>query len=285
MAKRRKSLINTIMALNEQRRLTLFVGAGVSIGCGLPDWDELTKKVIAKVWKTDPITIELMNGYGNIQATRYARKKAGDQFNRVVRDSLYEKEGYEVSSLVHAIAKSGIDNICTFNFDDLLEDAILQNAIEPNVAVLGEPFWPSYQKPNIIHPHGLLERTASQNDLSKQRIIFSETEYNELYSDPYSWANLAQLSLLITHSALFIGLSLSDPNLRRLIDVTRRRGFNNQHFAIIKDPTKGRTKREQNYFRKVRTMREIDLKELGITPWFVNDYEYIEEIISCISIF
>ncbi|PTQ92602.1 SIR2-like protein [Nitrosomonas nitrosa] len=286
MSKSKASIIRkirTVKTLNRQQRLVLFVGAGISIGCGLPSWDALTQAVVKRIWKKDQISVGLINGHSNIQAARYARKKAGIEFNQVVRDCLYNSE-YCISNTVHAIAKSGISNICTFNFDDLIEDAFLQNAIEPNVAILGQAFKASYDEPTILHPHGLLERNASKNELTNLKIIFSEDDYNALYSDPYSWANLAQLSLLISHSALFIGISLTDPNLRRLIDVSRKNGFNNQHFAVFRNPLSGASKKEKPYFRKVRYMRELDLMELGITPWFVDDYENIEEILDEISI-
>jgi hypothetical protein len=52
--------------------------------------------------------------------------------------------------------------------------------------------------------------------------VFSEDEYHSEYADPYRWSNLTQIGILSRHKGLFVGLSMQDPNLRRLIDVTHR---------------------------------------------------------------
>src|SRR6185436_18817278 len=49
--------------------------------------------------------------------------------------------------------------------------------------------------------------------------VFSEDEYHTEYSDPYRWSNMTMINQLGRFSGLFVGLSLHDPNLRRLIDV------------------------------------------------------------------
>lgn len=54
--------------------------------------------------------------------------------------------------------------------------------------------------------------------------------------DPYSWSNLIQLNYLRENTCLFIGLSLTDPNLRRLLDIASRKHDNDvpKHYAILK---------------------------------------------------
>ena len=63
--------------------------------------------------------------------------------------------------------------------------------------------------------------------------VFSEDEYHTEYADPYRWSNLTQISLLGRNKGLFVGLSLQDPNLRRLIDVTHKQYPNIWHYAIL----------------------------------------------------
>jgi hypothetical protein len=75
---------------------------------------------------------------------------------------------------------------------------------------------------------------------------------------------------------------MQDPNLRRLIDVSRARGFNQQHFAIFKDPMQAAA--DVNHATKLRRLTELDLKSLGITPWFVSDYGTIAEVLESISV-
>jgi len=65
-------------------------------------------------------------------------------------------------------------------------------------------------------------------------LIFSEEDYNKIYSDAYSWSNLAQLNSFRDNTCLFIGCSLTDPNLRRLLDVAARSGEKPRHYAFLK---------------------------------------------------
>jgi hypothetical protein len=63
--------------------------------------------------------------------------------------------------------------------------------------------------------------------------VFSEDEYHTEYSDPYRWSNMTMINQLGRYSGLFIGLSLLDPNLRRLIDVTHRQYPDIKNYAIL----------------------------------------------------
>ena len=63
--------------------------------------------------------------------------------------------------------------------------------------------------------------------------VFSEDEYHTEYSDPYRWSNMTMINQLGRYSGLFVGLSLQDPNLRRLIDVTHRQYPDIANYAIV----------------------------------------------------
>jgi hypothetical protein len=54
----------------------------------------------------------------------------------------------------------------------------------------------------VFHPHGVLSATMTAGECAAQRVVLSEEDYHQLYSNPYSWANLVQLSLLMTYSCL-----------------------------------------------------------------------------------
>lgn len=250
------------------------------MGCGLPSWDELVRRVVGGVWSHDPAFAAELLTKPNGLAARYSKRKAGARFNAIVHDCLY-RDDLSLSATVQAIAASGIDNICTFNFDDLLEEAFQIEGREPDIATPNEGFTSRDRGIRIFHPHGFLSRFHEAGDIETAKIVFSEDDYNALYSDPYSWANISQLMLLCGFSVLFIGLSMQDPNLRRLIDVSRARGFNQQHFAIFKDPMRGADDKERA--RKLRQLTELDLRNLGVTPWFVDDHSTIAEILGSIS--
>ena len=71
---------------------------------------------------------------------------------------------------------------------------------------------------------------------------------------------------------------MQDPNLRRLIDITRSRGITNQHFAIFRDPTVGKPRHMRAELQRLKDLIETDTRSLGITPWFVDTHGKIAEI-------
>lgn len=278
----RRSLWNVAKELNADGRLALFVGAGVSMGCGLPGWSELVSRVVVATWKEQPDLATLLLRDKNILAARYARQKAGAKFNQIVHDALY-RDDVKLSRCVWAIARCGVRQVCTFNFDDLLVEALLTDAADCVIATPDERFQVTHEGITVYHPHGILPRLYRNGELDSAKIVFSEDDYHNLYSDPYSWANIAQLSLLTSRSVLFVGLSMQDPNLRRLIDIARTRGFKNQHFAVFRDPTAHCAPTDLDEYKRLRKLLEIDMKSLGVTAWFVDSHEKIAEIIESIA--
>ena len=139
----------------------------------------------------------------NILAARYARQKAGAKFNQIVHDALY-RDDVKLSRCVWAIARCGVRQVCTFNFDDLLMEALLTDAADCVIATPDERFQVTHEGITVYHPHGILPRLYRNGELDSAKIVFSEDDYHNLYSDPYSWANIAQLSLLTSRSVLFL---------------------------------------------------------------------------------
>jgi hypothetical protein len=52
-------------------------------------------------------------------------------------------------------------------------------------------------------------------------VIFTERNYHELTETVFHWALTEIVTHLRHHTVLFIGLSMSDPNVRRLLDACR----------------------------------------------------------------
>ena len=54
-----------------------------------------------------------------------------------------------------------------------------------------------------------------------------------MYNDVYNWSNIKQINALREKNCLFIGCSLSDPNMRRLLDIAYDKS-EAKHYAILK---------------------------------------------------
>jgi hypothetical protein len=73
---------------NAQGRLAVFVGAGVAFGCGLPDWEELIRRLAETAFHGSDAD-EALRPFSPIARTRVIRNALGEHFNKAVADALY----------------------------------------------------------------------------------------------------------------------------------------------------------------------------------------------------
>ena len=64
-------------------------------------------------------------------------------------------------------------------------------------------------------------------------IVLTEDQYNRAVHSPYSWQNLVQIHALSGSIGLIIGLSLSDRNLRSILDALRSLPHRVEAYALL----------------------------------------------------
>ncbi len=287
-------------------KLTLFCGAGVSADSGIPIWnhllkdllselfmkkigqDEISPKVLAQIYleyfKRSPLIV-----------LQYLKIQLGSDFLSYVRGALYRKQPAS-NELVEVIVdlcrpqreRKSLHSIITFNFDDVIEKNLEINKIRyKSISKEGERYLPS-ELP-IYHVHGFLPR---QGDLSDFNIVSSEDAYHSQFIDPFSWSNLVQLNHLNQNLCLFIGLSLTDPNLRRLLDVCMRKKPDKvlkNHYVFKKRYKQDEVhrhieelgiKEKSNdyttiFIETAEKFEEQDANNLGLNVIWVNDFQEI----------
>lgn len=224
---------------------------------------------------------------------KYLKTLLGKKFTTTVRDTLY-KECNDKSKIVEAIVELSkqkrnqkpLRSIITFNFDDLIEESLTKNKIEfKSIFSEGERYR-DIEIP-IYHPHGFLPRT--KNLTSKNDIVFSEDTYHSQFIDPFSWSNLVQLNHLNNSTCLFIGISLTDPNMRRLLDVSmRKNGKDEKNHYIIKKrysvedlyPDSTSVKPiDRKVLPVLESIEEQDANSLGFNVIWINDFKEITEVL------
>ena len=99
-------------------------------------------------------------------------------------------------------------------------------------------------------------------------IFLTEENYNDLYNHPYSWQISSQLSFFRENVCLFVGCSLADPNLRRLLEMTK--ADNKTHFAII---------RNDLTTTKDLTVATSHFARLGVEVIWVNTFDEITDVL------
>lgn len=321
----RQKLINIIINEYQTGRFSLLLGAGVSSSAGLPDWDTLLNSLFVSMLTEDNLgesstdsdqtssivkRLRQMDGPSALMLARYIRKgitadSAAEQgkFIATVTTKLYElrNKKFSISSdLIKSIANlcvpsrtgANVRAVLTYNFDDLLERELKEQGLTYR-SIFEEIELPSPEELPVYHAHGFLPEDRSQySNIDKATLVFSEEGYHHIYRDAYHWSNLIQLNSLKETSCLMIGLSLTDPNLRRLLEISAKTPEKPRHFAFMKrvsyekfhkDGDKTVVRAPAHVIRKFlerhHNLNEAVMKELGVNIIWYENYDEIPKIL------
>ncbi|MGH9871103.1 MAG: SIR2 family protein [Pyrinomonadaceae bacterium] len=262
----RREYLNELKKAWRERRLVLFLGAGVSAPYGLANWTDLVldlllnesekfeqfwphyRKALA-LWMTDyfdfsPLALARVVKY---KLRRSAESISDEQqrmeFRSLVRESLYRTFTENptgttaLRTIAQIVAKSErarngrrIQAILTANFDNVLEMELKKVGIR--IRPVYDASRQTKSELRVIHVHGYLPR---EGEIPNIDLVFTEDEYHRLSYSAFHWALSDIVSYLRNSTVLFVGLSMSDPNLRRLLDATYLPGKRPAHFLLRKD--------------------------------------------------
>lgn len=226
---------------------TFFFGAGLGPGVNMPTWNELLDDLLDKAQKNshsaigsaDYTDIDQSCNHSALIIGRYIESGFADmkEFTNQMKASLYKNNPQPTSDLykviVEAIKTKKVEQVITFNYDDLVETALIQ-AKFPVHSIFDRSHYSGSDFP-VYHVHGMIPQTREIESTP----VLSEKEYHTLYKESFHWSNVVQLQALSSTTCFFIGLSLNDPNLRRLLDISRY-GINRDsatdrpcHYALL----------------------------------------------------
>lgn len=276
------------------RKYSLILGAGVSIDAGLPSWDELMKRLIKQCRKNRKSPLEGKDyhnilkdcGSSSIILGRLIQTLFDDnvtEFNNAIKHALYGNKTVAPGTLAKTIGKmvknrlNSVNGIITYNYDDLIEKALNENGVQHS-SVYGNSDQSSVLP--IYHVHGYLPQES--NPFSPA--VLSEKEYHDIYRRSFHWSNVEQLHAMQRSSCFFIGLSMTDPNLRRLLDIAQEEGNKDsqyrdiRHFSFLNknDAANGLKGEKANYFR---LQLEQTLKDFGVGVIWYDNYNELPTIL------
>jgi len=311
--KLKRQRIERLRQAYQSENLILCLGAGVSKDAGIPLWNDLIHELL--VLMINHKTQEELLGKAELERisqlaasnqeespltqVRYIRaafeEEESADYYEIVRSVLYGKKVNMESALLNAIGELarpernhvGVKGVITYNFDDLLELKLYKKGIRYNV-VYREKDPASTSALNIYHVHGFLPQHLTEGTQEDTALIFSEEDYHEVYRDAYCWSNITQLNAFREHVCLFIGCSLTDPNLRRLLDIAARSSDFPRHFAIMKRKMQEKPQADnvrdrrllKIYQRIDNSIREAYFRTLGINVIWVDDFTEIPKILN-----
>lgn len=268
---------------------TLFFGAGLGADpkVKMPMWDTLLSDLLheaqisskSSIGKDDYKYIDVSCNHSSLIVGRYIENGFDnfEHFTKKMHDSLYKNSPKPVSDLyneiVKAVATNKVDQIITFNYDDLVETA-LENKGYPVHSIYDRSHYSGMSLP-VYHVHGMIPQTR---EIASTPVL-SEKEYHTLYKESFHWSNVVQLYALSRTTCFFIGLSMNDPNLRRLLDIARNgvdlgmpKGSLTDrpcHFVFLERKPLNEKSPQKDKNREHFAMQEKMMEDLGINIlWF-----------------
>ena len=259
----------------------LFLGAGVSVSAKLPKWDDMLRDLLGDNDVINSIDFDGLSkesGYSYLVIARYIQKlHKMDKVSMVeaVRNLLYSN-GNQPSKLIEVICRlikrrKNIRSVITYNYDTLIEEQL--NKIGKENFTVYKSTQCDYKSLPIYHVHGVIHRDNTR--LQRDEIVLSEEHYHKVYTEVFDWSNVEQLHALTRCTCYFIGLSMEDPNLRRLLEIATKdceKAVRHYVFLERKCFSDDEEKAEQDY-----QVREDILADLGLNViWYKGNDNHRE---------
>jgi hypothetical protein len=201
-------------------------------------------------------------------------------WNYLLRKALYgsyENTPFQLNispfmdSCINLIKSSDIKNIVNYNYDDTMYHALLKCDVKFNNFYCGKV---NSSKPCIYYPHGYIPFKGGVNT----EIVLTETEYQKQSSQADLWSNNIQISVYCNTSCIFLGLSLEDPNLRRILNLSNTATQRN-HYAFLPRSTGNGPVPEM-----IDSLFDVDLLRFGIKtiryPLIDGSHDRLSQIIN-----
>lgn len=198
-----ESHFKNIIKANDENRLTIFVGAGISKSSNnknltLPSWSELIEALKKDLKLSDE------SDYLKIAQLYFLEFKAPTYYSRI---KAFFPDYIEPSSIHNLIFEIKPQCVITTNWDNILERAIENGGYIYDVVCSDKDLVKSTNSKKIIKMHG---------DFKNHNIVFKEDDYLN-YSHDFPLVENYIKSILATNTVLFLGYSYNDINLKQIM--------------------------------------------------------------------
>ncbi|MER9183701.1 SIR2 family protein [Mesorhizobium sp. M0767] len=223
-------------------RPLVFIGAGASVASGYPSWTGLLKDlqkrihIASNVSTLSPKLQVVLDELGDPlwHAEELVLRLGEVEFHKFIEETFQAREpSVAGSNLYQALAAIEFRHYITTNYDPCIEQAM--SVVDRTYRVLNwrdskdvGSFFRSLSDPeaiaSIIYLHG---RYSTPRD-----IVFTESSYR-IYLDDIFYRRL--LAIFMTQPVVFIGFSMTDPELGQLLRVARATMHTGaaRHFGIF----------------------------------------------------
>jgi SIR2-like domain len=223
-----------------ERRCAVFVGAGLSVGAGYPNWENLLKGLIRKSLQLKNISDhqagELQQLVNTKEADKYllVAQELSDRFGheRFVDEivAVFGDETKRPTAAHDELTRIKFDFAITTNYDRLIEQSyakaglFLPPFMHSSAPDFIDKLW--RRKFFILKAHGDVDH--------KSEIVITERDYRNIIFRSKGYQS-ALAAIFTTRTMLFIGVSLSDPETKLLLAYLHDafHGSGARHYALV----------------------------------------------------
>ncbi len=207
----------------------LVMGAGINKDYGAKDWAGLLDSLNTEFFLGDTERANGLKHYvgDELFTSSMVLKTSGFDTYRSLNDELYKfKEAKSFNDpdstlyrCVNYIAAHPGTNVITYNYDTNLEYLLKKRDLLYCAIYDDNSFVSKNAICSIYHVHGLLPFDRFNERKFTDSLIFNESDYYYLYNNPYSWNIAKQLHDFKFNVCFFIGISLTDPDMKRILEL------------------------------------------------------------------
>ncbi|MGW3962724.1 SIR2 family protein [Amycolatopsis sp. NPDC005003] len=277
---------------SRERPLTVVVGAGVSMNSSLPSWRELIDNMTRKIRDAGTRKIALRDGSDLMRKAEIVLQilmdgGTGREDHEFIRQALYSRDlevtpgelAKSIARLVYVTRQNS--RLLTTNFDEILEGALKTYFDEDEVRSFslksaGSAEWAEWGRSDrvgVMHLHGLVRQAGATEDpiiLTESQFLKHGAQVREVISDTLDGA-----------CTIFIGLSMSDPNLVGPLYESRER--RTPRFSLVVPPAVDGVTSAQAACYAISSARYLEEK-LGLSPIFLKSYSQLNQVIADLAL-
>lgn len=217
----------------------IFVGAGLSQGAGLPNWETLLLELISHAQENDMLSdakeadlLKLVKDSSKyLLVAEELREVLNTDLQKFIKKR-FDDDSIEPTEVTKKTIRLKSKFIITTNYDTLMENSYIKvHSKMPNVLTYRDAATINYNIlsniPFILKAHGDAKRAPNE-------IILTEKDYRNIIFKENGYQSVLHV-LFSTSSILFLGASLKDPELNLVLSYIHNifHGGGPSHFALI----------------------------------------------------
>lgn len=252
--------IGVLLAALKQNRLVPFVGSGFSKECGFPDWQHLVEPIARDL----NYPLDENTDYSVVFQYYQDKCQNRNKINGLLKNTFDSFSGNLENHKL--LAELPVSEIWTTNYDKTIETCFYDIGrkidVKKDIADLSNGL--SNSDCTLYKMHGDL---CVPNDC-----VLTKDDYEKYFHTHEPFVNILKHTL-IEKTVLFIGYSLSDPDLQTILSGIRRYYDNNfpTHYWITKKENDCNKRIKQELFKK-------NLQNYGIETIEIDSYSEITKL-------